>query len=75
MEGFQLNEDGTVASINMATLQYEAWECKDDTLLLSGKSIGNGQTIDFTDTLTISALSADSMTLTRGNLAVTFRHS
>ena len=71
-EGFKLNEDGTAASINMATLQYSTWKRKGDTLLLSGKSIGNGQTIDFTDMLTITELAADSMTLTRGSLSITY---
>lgn len=71
-QGFTLNEDGTATSINMATLQYSTWEHHGDTLVLSGKSIGNGQTIDCADTLTIKEMAADSMTLAHGNWTVTY---
>ncbi len=65
-QGFRLQEDGSAQSINMSTLQYSAWEAKGDTLLLHGKSVGNGQTIDFTDTLQIQQLTADSLIVARG---------
>ena len=51
-QGFTLEEGGKASSINMSTLQYEKWERHGDMLILQGTSIGNGQTINFTDTLT-----------------------
>lgn len=65
-QGFTLSDDGKAASVNMATLQYEQWTQQGDTLCLSGKSIGNRQTIDFTDTLIVKRLTADSLVLQRG---------
>ena len=53
VQGINLNSDGTASSIGMSTLQYETWQRKDNQVLLTGKSIGNGQTIDFSDTLDI----------------------
>lgn len=52
----------------MATLVYESWKQKGDQLILTGKSIGNGQTIEFTDTLEIIKLSADSLILDNGEI-------
>ena len=72
-QGFRLAEDGTASSVNMATLQYEAWEETGDGLLvLRGKSIGNGQTISFADTLTIEKLTPDSLTLKKGDLMLSY---
>lgn len=65
-QGFRLCTDGSAQSINMSTLQYTAWSVQGDTLLLSGQSIGNGQTVPFTDTLQIQHLSADSLVVARG---------
>lgn len=56
-QGFVLEPDGTASSINMATLQYESWKKEGDVLILAGKSIGNHQTIAFSDTLVIKDLS------------------
>ena len=71
-QGFTLNEDGTAVSINMATLQYQEWSASGDTLVLTGKSIGNGQTIDMTDTLLIVSVSADSLVVRQHQLTRTF---
>lgn len=71
-QGFTLNEDGTAASINMATLQYQEWSASGDTLVLTGKSIGNGQTIDMADTLLIVSVSADSLVVRQHQLTRTF---
>ncbi len=68
MQGFELKENGVAASVNMATLQYSGWEKKGNRLILSGKSIGNGQTISFSDTLLIEKLSEDSLLLKDRNL-------
>lgn len=47
----------------MATLAYDTWTIEGNRLILGGKSIGNGQTIDFSDTLVVVRLSADNMVL------------
>lgn len=62
-QGFILGSDGKATSINMATLQYEGWEQNGDLLILSGKSIGNRQTISFSDTLVIEKLTKDKLIL------------
>lgn len=62
-QGFTLQNDGKAVSINMATLLYEGWAQKDNLLILSGKSIGNRQTISFSDTLVIEKLTNDSLIL------------
>ena len=50
IQGFSLKENGEATSINMATLQYKSWAQEDNRLILSGESIGNQQTISFSDT-------------------------
>ncbi|MGQ7869770.1 lipocalin family protein [Sunxiuqinia sp. sy24] len=72
MQGFKLDADGKASSINMSTLQYESWSSKGKQLMLTGKSIGNGQTIDFTDTLLIQKKTADSLIIKRGNLELAY---
>ena len=71
-QGFTLEEGGKAASVNMATLQYEAWQLQGSSLILTGKSIGNGQTIAFADTLEIELLTQDSLKLKRGTLTLAF---
>ena len=63
VQGINLNADGTASSIGMETLKYEQWEVDGKTITLKGKSIGNGQTIDFTDTLDIIEISPYSLKL------------
>lgn len=63
IQGITLRADGSAASIGMMTLQYERWEIEADQLILFGKSIGNGQTIDFSDTLDIVTVTPDSLIL------------
>ena len=60
MQGIRIENGGIAESVNMATLVYEHWQKEGNKLLLKGKSLGNGQTIIFTDTLHIETLSADS---------------
>lgn len=71
-QGFTLNEDGTAVSINMATLQYQEWSASGDTLVLTGKSTGNGQTIDMADTLLIVNVNADTLVVRQHQLTRTF---
>lgn len=68
VQGVSLEKGGKASSINMATLQYEKWEKKDGNLILSGKSIGNHQTVSFTDTLVIEKLTAEELILKKGEL-------
>ena len=76
MEGFELKDDGLASSINMATLVYEKWETikldNTDVLVLQGKSIGNGQTLSFSDTLKIDKISENSLTLTQDSYTRTY---
>ena len=58
-QGMQLNADGTASSVNMYTLVLESWKREGDKLILTGKSVGNGINIAFTDTLTIDRKSTD----------------
>ena len=70
MDGFQgmaLSADGTARSVNMATLEYDRWQLFGRQLVLAGKSIGNGQTLEFADTLDIVRVDADSLILGRGD--------
>ena len=52
----------------MATLKYESWKVWEgkQKLILTGKSIGNGQTIEFSDTLDILTTSPEHLTLGKG---------
>ena len=54
--GIRIMVEGEAQSINMATLRYTSWELQGEAgkILLKGQSIGNGQTIDFTETATIA---------------------
>lgn len=73
MQGVNLEKGGKASSINMATLQYEQWEQKDNLLILSGKSIGNHETVSFTDTLTIEKLTGNELVLKKGNLTINYQ--
>lgn len=50
--GIDLGVEGEASSIRMATLLYTDWELQGeaDRILLKGQSLGNGQTIEFTQT-------------------------
>ena len=71
-QGFSLEQGGGAESINMATLQYYAWEVKDNSLILSGKSIGNHQLIDFTEEYEIANIDDDKLTLKNGDFVREF---
>lgn len=62
-QGISLKENGQASSIGMATLKYETWQVKDRKITFTGKSIGNHQTIDFTDTLDIIEITPDRLIL------------
>lgn len=71
-QGFNLKEDGTAESIGMATLLYETWVKKGDTLVLTGKSVGNRQTLDFKEEYQIVSVNPDTLVLKRGDWQVTY---
>ena len=68
VQGVKIEKGGNASSINMATLVYESWKQNGDQLVLTGKIIGNAQTIEFADTLEIIKLSADSLILNNGKM-------
>ncbi len=64
VQGMTLYEDGKAESVGMATLQYKSWEITPEKkIILNGLSIGNHQTIEFSDTLDIISVSGDTLTL------------
>lgn len=66
-QGFSLEQGGVAESINMATLQYNAWQLENNILILSGKSIGNHQVIDFTEKYEIASVDDDKLILKNGD--------
>ena len=72
IQGMSLKPDGMAESLGMATLKYHSWKKSDDLLILDGESIGNGQTIRFSDTLNIISLINDTLTVERKNNRVSF---
>ena len=71
-QGFILNPDGTAKSVNMATLQYETWTLNGNELTMTGRSIGNGQTIEFTQNYEIEKLTSDTLILRDGDVTYTY---
>ena len=63
IQGIKLDKGGRAESINMYTLVYESWQHKGNQLILQGKSIGNGQAIDFEVIYVIKKLSRDELVL------------
>lgn len=66
-QGFNLEQGGVAESVNMATLQYETWQVKGNTLILSGKSIGNHQVIDFIEEYEIVSVDDNTLVLKNGD--------
>ncbi len=66
-QGMSLQAGGAASSLNMATLLYESWSISGDTLTLTGTSVGNGQTIEFTQTYTFSMPDENTLILTGEN--------
>lgn len=63
IQGITIKDKGTAKSIGMKTLQYESWKLENNKLTLSGKSIGNGQTIDFSETYDVIEISPETLKL------------
>jgi len=49
VQGVKLEAGGKASSVNMQTLVYENWSLHGDSLVLEGKSVGNGQTVEFAE--------------------------
>ena len=64
--GVEILVEGAAQSINMATLVYTSWELQGEAgkILLKGQSVGNGQSIDFTQTGAIAKDAEGRYTLT-----------
>lgn len=72
VQGMKLEKGGKASSINMATLQYENWKKEGKHIILEGKSIGNGQTLSFSDTLEIVKAAPEQLVLKRGTYETTY---
>ena len=66
-QGFDLEQGGKAKSIGMATLQYDSWKEEDGRLILAGKSIGNHQTIEFTEEYEIVSVDENRLVLKNGD--------
>jgi hypothetical protein len=67
-----VEEGGIASSVNMATLVYKNWKQEGDQLILAGNSIGNGQTIEFIDTMKIKKITADSLVLDNRGMEIRY---
>lgn len=52
-QGVKLEKGGAASSVNMQTLVYQNWALHGDSVVLTGQSVGNGQTIDFAENFTL----------------------
>lgn len=68
----KLEKGGKASLINMATLQYDSWKKEGQRLILTGKSIGNGQTITFSDTLEVVKSTPEQLVLKRRTSEMTY---
>lgn len=57
VQGFELLEDGSAKSINMATLLYKGWSASDNQVTLIFESVGNQ--VSQTDTVTYEIIELD----------------
>lgn len=72
VQGVWLEDGGKASSINMSTLVYESWSRRGSELVLQGKSIGNGQTIDFSESYQIKKLTDRELVLQDGKAVLQF---
>ena len=70
VQGVWLEDGGKASSINMSTLVYESR--RGSELVLQGKSIGNGQTIDFSEAYRIKKLTDRELVLQAGKAVLQF---
>ena len=72
-QGFLLAPDGRAESVNMSTLRYKRWQRDGNKLILSGESIGNGQTIVFEEEYEIEKLDDSHLVLRQNDGKQEFR--
>ncbi|WP_121964798.1 lipocalin family protein [Myroides sp. N17-2] len=72
VQGFELKEDGTAASINMATLKTNKWWVEGDKLFLAQESIGNGTSSVDTVSYQFQVVDGATLNLVNGELKDTF---
>lgn len=63
VQGIRLEPGGKASSVNMATLLYTQWKTQNGQLILEGKSLGNGQTISFSEVFYIDKLTPEELVL------------
>lgn len=63
VQGFELLQDSTAKSINMATLVYDKWWVADNKLYLKSTSIGSHLTLIDTSAYDIISITKDSLLL------------
>lgn len=72
--GIEIRVEGEAVSINSASLLYTGWELLDevDRILLKGRSVGNGESFDFSQTGILAKDAAGNCTLTIEGTRVVF---
>lgn len=73
IQGIRLEKNGKASSINMHTLVYQSWKQAGDKLILTGESIGNGRTIEFSEDFEIVSLGKDTLVLKLGDIELTYK--
>ncbi len=63
-QGFSLRAEGEAEAIGTATLVYTAWSLDGEKLALAGKSLGNGEEIDFIEVWNIVSLDETTLHIT-----------
>ncbi|MBQ8307562.1 MAG: hypothetical protein IJX56_02015 [Alistipes sp.] len=72
--GIELAPKGNAYSIGMQTLIFRAWQLTPQgEILLSGHSLGNGQSLSFSEEWRIQHLSSESLILAQEDLTLRFR--
>lgn len=72
LQGIKLSPKGVASSINMSTLLYQTWQQEGNKLILTGQSLGNGQTIDFKEYFNIVVLNNQELVLQDGNIRLEY---
>lgn len=70
--GFTLNKDGSVESINMGFYEFKTWNKKDNKMILNGIYKGSIQK-EFSDTMNIVKLDKKNMVLEQGGYTITYK--
>ncbi len=71
--GFQCGKQGIAASVKDATTQYNNWELRNGSLILSGKRFENRRVHPFSDTLTIKSLNSNRLVIQQEGHTVQYK--